>query len=193
MMGLLIPGPEVVTAANIDVYLSPLVEELRELWEEGVICYDAARWRGEVRFSLRAILLWCVHDFPAYAMLAGTTNKGYRACPVCGPDTHSRYSEHLSKVVYGGCHRRWLPPQHPFRYDTNIFGTQEIEVAPAPMDAESHIRWAYLRSEYARCGGRLGVEGDPTLCSGVKRISTFYSLPFWKVHMHQDPCMKIIV
>lgn len=184
MMGLLIPGPEAVTAAHIDVYLSPLVEELRELWEEGVLCYDAARWRGEVRFTLKAILLWCVHDFPAYAMLAGTTKKGYRACPVCGPDTHARYSEHLCKVVYGGRHRRWLPPAHPFRFDTNVFGTQEIEAAPIPMDAESHIRWAYLHEEYARFGGRLGGEGDPTLCSGVKRIPTFYSLPYWKVHMH---------
>ena len=181
MMVLLIPGPEAVTADHIDVYLSPLLEELRELWAEGVVSFDAARWRGEVRFTLRAILLWCIHDFPAYAMLAGTTNKGYCACPVCGPNTQSRYSEHLSKVVYGGRHRRWLPADHPFRFDTSVFSTQELEAAPAPMDATSHIRWAYMRSEYERFGGRLGVEGDPTLCSGVKRLPALFSLPYWKV------------
>lgn len=183
MLALLIPGPEAVTAAHIDVYLSPLIEELRVLWVEGVVCFDAARWRGEVRFSLRAILIWCLHDFPAYAMLAGTANKGYCACPVCGPDTPSRYSAHLSKVVYGGRHRRWLPRDHPFRFDTSVFLTQELEDAPAPMDAASHIRWALMREEYTRFGGRVGGEGDPTICSGVKRLPAFFCLPYWKVFM----------
>ena len=182
MMALLIPGPEAVTAEHIDVFLSPLLEELRELWVEGVMCYDAATWRGEAMFTLKAMLLWCVHDFPAYAMLAGTTNKGYCACPVCGPNTPARYSENLCKVVYGGRHRRWLPPDHPFRFDTSVFGTQELDEAPAPMDASSHIRWAFMRAEYARFGGRIGGEGDPTLCSGVKRLPALFSLPYWKVN-----------
>lgn len=30
MLSLLIPGPDVVTANRIDVFLSPLIEELRE-------------------------------------------------------------------------------------------------------------------------------------------------------------------
>ena len=184
MLVLLIPGPESVTSDRIDVYLTPLIEELRELWTNGVLCYDAARWRGEARFTLRAILLWCIHDFPAYAMLAGTTNKGHCACPVCGPNTHSRHSEHLSKVVYGGRHRRWLPPGHPFRFDTSVFSTEEVEDPPPIMDAASHIRWAYMRAEYARLGGRIGGEGDPTLSSGVKRIPVLYLLPYWKVIAH---------
>ena len=182
MLGLLIPGPDAITADHIDVFLCPLTEELKELWEEGVRCYDAARWRGEARFTLRAMLMWCIHDFPAYAMLAGTTNKGYCACPVCGPNTPSRYSEHLSKVVYGGRHRMWLPADHPFRFDVNVFTTEEVDRAPPAMDARSHIRWSYLRAEYARFGGRLGGEGDPVLQSGVKRLPTLYTLPYWKVN-----------
>ena len=181
ILALLIPGPEAVTGDRMDVYLTPLIDELRELWTVGVLCYDAARWRGEVRFTLRAILLWCIHDFPQYAMMAGTTNKGYCACPICGPNTHSRYSEHLSKNVYGGRHRRWLPPDHPFRFDISVFATEEVEDAQPVMDAASHIRWAYMRAEYARLGGRIGVEGDPVQCSGVKRIPVFYLLPYWKV------------
>ena len=181
MMALLIPGPEAVTADCIDVYMGPLLEELKELWLEGIACYDAGRWRGEASFTLRAILIWCIHDFPAYAMLAGTTNKGYCACPVCGPNTAARYSENLCKVVYGGRHRRWLPPDHPFRFDTCVFSTQELDTAPAPMDATSHIRWAFMRAEYARFGGRIGGQGDPTLCSGVKRLPALFSLPYWKV------------
>ena len=181
MLSLLIPGPDAVTGGRMDVFLCPLIEELRELWTEGIMCKDAACWRGESRFTLRVILMWCVHDFLAYAMMAGTTNKGYAACPVCGPNTPARHSAHLSKVVYGGSHRRWLPREHPFRYDTNVFGTEELQEEPQTMNANTHIRWAYLRAEYARFGGRLAVDGDPMLCSGVKRIPALFALPYWKV------------
>jgi hypothetical protein len=51
------------------------------------------------------------------------------------------------------------------------------------MDAASHIRWAFLRAEYARFGGRLGGEGDPMLCSGVKRLPLLFTLPYWKVRL----------
>ena len=181
MLSLLIPGPDAVTAATFDVFMCPLLEELRELWTEGVMCRDAAQWRGEATFTLRAILLWCIHDFPAYAMMAGTSNKGYCACPVCGPSTLSRYSDQLSKVVYGGSHRRWLPLNHPFRRDVAVFSAEELEEAPVRMDASSHIRWAYMRAEYTRYGGRLAAEGDPMLCSGVKRLPALFSLPYWRV------------
>ena len=192
MLSLLIPGPEAITAAHFDVFLCPLIEELRALWSEGVMCKDAARWRGEATFTLRAILLWCIHDFPAYAMMAGTSNKGYCACPVCGPGTPSRYSEHLSKVVYGGRHRRWLPPNHPFRRDINVFANEELEEEPTRMDATNHIRWAFMRAEYARYGGRLAAEGDPMLSSGIKRIPVLFTLPYWRVRStHTNALMHL--
>ena len=181
MLSLLIPGPEAVTAEHFDVFVAPLIEELAMLWTDGVMCMDASRWRGEARFCLRAILMWCLHDFPSYAMVAGTSNRGYCACPVCGPNTVSRYSEHLSKVVYGGSHRRWLPEDHPFRSDVHVFGTEELLGPPPAMDAAAHIRWAFLRAEYSRFGGRMAVDGDPMLCSGVKRMPALFNLPYWKV------------
>ena len=183
MLSLLIPGPNAVTADRMDVFLLPLIEELRELWMEGTMCIDVGRWRGESRFALRAILLWCIHDFPQYAMMAGTSNKGFCACPICGPNTPSRYSDHLSKVVYGGSHRRWLPREHPYRRDIHVFRTEELQDEPEPMDANKHIHWAYLRAEYARFGGRLAANGDPMLCSGVKRLPSLFMLPYWKVDL----------
>lgn len=117
--------------------------------------------RGEVHTKSHAAL---VHPrFSAYAMMAGTSNKGCSACPVCGPNTHTWHSEHLSKVVYGGRHRRWLPREHPFCHDTNVFETEELEEEPCTMDAHKHIHWAYARAEYARFGGRLGANGDRCL------------------------------
>lgn len=76
MLSLLISGSDTVIGDRMDVFLEPLVEELRELWTDGTICNNVGRWQGEARFTLRAMLLWCVHDFPAYAMMAGTSNKG---------------------------------------------------------------------------------------------------------------------
>ena len=183
ILSLLIPGPDAVTGDHMDVFLEPLIEELRELWSEGTLCNDEGRWRGEAWFMLRAMLMWCVHDFPAYAMMAGTTNKGYCACPVCGPNTPARHSRQLSKVVYGGSHRRWLPADHPYKHDTTVFRSQELEEAPTRMDAKQHIHWVFLRAEYVRFGGRLAAHGDPMLCSGVKRLPSLFTLPYWKVKL----------
>ena len=41
MLSLLIPGPQAL-GKDIDVYLRPLVDELKELWENGVDTYDAS-------------------------------------------------------------------------------------------------------------------------------------------------------
>ena len=61
---MLIPGPK-SPGMNIDVYLQPLIDELKDLWEKGALTWDA-----KVRkiFTLRAVLLWTINDFPAYAI-----------------------------------------------------------------------------------------------------------------------------
>ena len=67
ILSLVIPGPKSLGIA-IDVYLQPLVEELRELWDVGVEVYDAS---SKNVFQLCAALMWIVHDFPAYADVLG--------------------------------------------------------------------------------------------------------------------------
>lgn len=41
ILSLLIPGPQ-SPGNNIDVYLQPLIEELKVLWDLGVETYDAS-------------------------------------------------------------------------------------------------------------------------------------------------------
>ncbi|RVW68458.1 hypothetical protein CK203_060202 [Vitis vinifera] len=53
---------------DIDVYLAPLVDDLKTLWEVGVKAYDAHQ---QEFFTLKAILLWTINDFPAYGNLSG--------------------------------------------------------------------------------------------------------------------------
>jgi hypothetical protein len=55
------------TRSEIDVYLRPLVDDLHELWNEGVITYDALT---QQTFKLHAALLWTINDFPAYVNLS---------------------------------------------------------------------------------------------------------------------------
>ena len=71
---------------DIDVYLAPLVEDLKFLWEVGVEAYDAYK---KQHFRLKAILLWTINDFPAYGNLSGCSIKGYYACPICSEGTYS--------------------------------------------------------------------------------------------------------
>ena len=51
---------------NIDIYMSPLIHELKLLWK-GVNAFDS--YTGE-KFKLQAALMWIINDFLAYAMLS---------------------------------------------------------------------------------------------------------------------------
>ena len=66
-LSLLIPGPG-SPGKEIDVFLQPLVDELKELWIEGVNTFDVVSGRS---FRMHAALLWTIHDFPAYADISG--------------------------------------------------------------------------------------------------------------------------
>ena len=66
-MSLLIPGPK-SPGKGIDVYLRPLIEELKTLWDVGVDTYDS--YSGG-NFNLKAAVMWTISDFPAYGMLSG--------------------------------------------------------------------------------------------------------------------------
>ena len=58
MLSLLIPGLR-QPGNDIDIYLQPLIDDLKLLWNEGAIVYDAFDNRN---FNLRALLLWTVND-----------------------------------------------------------------------------------------------------------------------------------
>ena len=86
---------------DIDIYLQLLIAELIELWE-GSVTYDS---HSKNRFTMRAILLWAIHDFPAYGHLSGCKTGGKYACPICSEETDSVWLEHGKKFAYMG-HRR---------------------------------------------------------------------------------------
>ena len=115
MLTLLIPGPQ-SPGRDIDVYLRPLIDELKDLWNNGVQTHDVSS--GDT-FQLHACLLWTISDIITYESLSCWSLKGYSACPICEFETSTlsltskKWSLQNRKYYLG--HRRYLPPNHSWR------------------------------------------------------------------------------
>ena len=181
MLSILISGKESPTDKNIDVFIAPLLEELHGLWG-GVPAVDASADPGERSFTLRGLLLWTISDFPAYGLISGQQTKGYKACPVCGPNIVSRSARgpNGQKIVYVGARQR-LPEDHAFRTDMRFNGLEENGCSCSRMTGNDVLQFAEEREAYIASGGRADGPADPVRRHGVKRISALYSLPYWKV------------
>ena len=133
-------------------------------------------------FNLRVVLMWTLHDFPAYGFISGLTTKGFKACPICGPCTISRRSRILRKNVYCNCHRRYLPEDHYFCGAVATFDNEAThELDEEPMSSNQTIRRGYESEAYIDGGGLEKDNKFPGKVHGVKRASALYQLPYWKV------------
>ena len=79
---LLIPG-EKSPGQDLNVYLRPLIDELKLLWGVGVETYDEAK---KQRFMMKAAVMWTITDFPGLGMISGWSTHGKLSCPVCVGD-----------------------------------------------------------------------------------------------------------
>ncbi|XP_056852869.1 uncharacterized protein LOC130502070 [Raphanus sativus] len=193
MLTLLIPGPT-APGNNIDVYLAPLIDDLKDLWAEGIEVYDSF---AKENFTLRALLLWSISDYPALGTLSGCKVKGKQACNVCGKDTPSRWLKFSRKFVYMG-NRKRLPPGHRYRYKKAWFdntveegnasriqtGTEIYETLQAfrndfgrPLDKEKKRRRPELEDDEMVQEEECEESND--LWRWKKR-SIFFELPYWK-------------
>ncbi|XP_021750930.1 uncharacterized protein LOC110716606 isoform X1 [Chenopodium quinoa] len=149
ILSLLIPGTT-SPGRNIDVYLQPLIEELKDLWEFGVETYDAY---SKQHCNMYAMVLWTISDFPAYADLSGWCTKGHYACPSCQKET--KRTSLMSKGCYM-CHRRWLPINHKWRkYAKSFDNKKERGHAPVPLTGDE-ILSCFNRFEQAAFGKVTG-------------------------------------
>ncbi|XP_031120919.1 uncharacterized protein LOC116024158 [Ipomoea triloba] len=119
---------------DIDVYLAPLVDDLKMLWNEGVPVYDAY---SRSSFTLRAMIFCTINDFPAYGNLSGYTTKGAKACPICEDETPSLWLSNSKKNVFMS-HRTFLRTGHPYRKKKKPFnGKSETRVARLPLSGHA--------------------------------------------------------
>ena len=89
-LSMIIPGPE-SPGKNIDVYLRPLIDELKSLWNDGTLTYDASL---KENFTMRAAVMWTISDFPTYSMLSGWSTHGPKACPHYMGDSNAFMLKH---------------------------------------------------------------------------------------------------
>lgn len=186
MLTMIISGPK-QPGNKVDTYLQPLIEDLKYLWNEGVMTYDA--YRNE-NFKLKAAILWTINDFPAYGILSGRTVKGYKACPICDDHTNSIRLRNGKKICYMS-HRKWLPRNHPYRKKKKPFnGEVEECFAPRPIDGK---RIHELVSS---------LQQSDSEKNSWKRRSIFFDLPYWDtllirhnldvMHIEKNICESII-
>ncbi|GKD18923.1 zinc finger, PHD-type containing protein, partial [Tanacetum coccineum] len=177
MLTLLIPGPKSL-GKDIDVYLRPLIDDLKDLWAKpGVETIDVATG---LKFNMRAMVLWTINDFPARSSLSGWSGQGYRACPTCNEDTPS--VRVLGKTAYVG-HRRFLKKPHKWRRSLEFNGETENGDPPREFNRDA------IMTQLARLPTR--VKGKHPRFGGVKikrnvlvelnwtKRSIFYELEYW--------------
>ncbi|KAI5338347.1 hypothetical protein L3X38_017618 [Prunus dulcis] len=157
---------------SIDVYLRPLVDELKDLWTNGVRTFDKSTGR---MFTLRAAVMWTVNDFPAYAMVSGWSTKGYMACPVCKEDVTSGWQ--AGKVCYLG-HRRWLPWDHEWREkDKEFDGNTERRLRPREWSGDEILE-QLNRLDFAPFGKTVS-RTRPSTHLNCTHKPMFFELPYW--------------
>ncbi|KAG7528519.1 hypothetical protein ISN44_Un175g000020 [Arabidopsis suecica] len=170
--------------ASLDVFLQPLIEELKELWHNGVEAYDVS---CDQNFILKAVLLWTISDFPAYGMLSGWTTHGRISCPICMEDTKSFWLPGGRKTCWFDCHRRFLPLNHPLRKDKKHFvkGKNAVhEYPPASLTGEQVLYERIKTAEPPKtsdCGGnghenKVDGYGD---WHNWHKESILWELPYW--------------
>ena len=133
MMALLILGPK-SPGKYFDLFMEPLVEELQQLWR-GVLTRDLYS-SPPADFFLRAVIIWCIHDYPALGTMSGRTTHGYNACVCC--DRNSLSYAIISKICYIE-HRCFLAKDKPLprKYRRHVFNAKdENRDAPKRLTAD---------------------------------------------------------
>ena len=140
---------------------------------------DTEHWQ----FTLDAIVLWIVHDYPKYSLFFGCSHQGYASCVWCGPNTWARHSLELNKCMHIG-HWRYIAREHLYRRRNNISPfDNDKDDSNIPANLMPKGVWAHLEASrvWAATPGKPANLKDPFKYHGVKRKSIFYELPYWKV------------
>ncbi|XP_020876240.1 uncharacterized protein LOC110227178 isoform X1 [Arabidopsis lyrata subsp. lyrata] len=164
---------------------TPLIYELQQLWYTGVSTFD---YSEQQNFTMRAVLMWTISDFPAYGMLSGWTTHGRLSCPYCMHRTDAFQLKHGRKTSWFDCHRRFLPVSHPYRKNKKLFTKNKVIRAPPPVYfsgeylAEQLDYWG--AQETAKCGGNWHIPANMPdgylVDHNWHKKSIFWQLPYWK-------------
>jgi len=128
-LSILVPRPK-HPKRSLDVFLQPLIHELHQLLYTGVRTFYYSQQQN---FTMHAMLMWTISDFPAYGMLSGWTTHGRLSCPYCIHRTDAFQLKHGRKTSWFDCHRRFLLMSHPYRKDKKFFKKNKVVCEPPPV------------------------------------------------------------
>jgi hypothetical protein len=206
ILSMIIPGKQ-APGNDIDVYLQPLIKELKELWHEGVDTYDAST---REMFKLRAALMWTISDFPGLGNLSGWNTYTGLACPSCNFDAEPFRLPRSKKYCFMG-HRRFLDGRHRFRLNRIRFnGQQDLRNPPKRLSGSEILD--KVKDLNVTFGRKKEVEGNGKRTRGSgsgkkvpqqwKKKSIFFDLPYWEynllrhnldvMHIEKNVCDNII-
>ncbi|XP_057993064.1 uncharacterized protein LOC131174044 [Hevea brasiliensis] len=181
-LNMVIPGPK-SPGKSLDVFLRPLIDELKMLWTEGVLTHDI---HTKQNFHMKAALLWTVSDFPAYGMLSGWSTHGKLACPYCMEGSKAFVLQHGGKASFFDCHRQFLPLNHPYRRQKDKFKKGVIERSPPPPRLSGDVIQNRVNSlpdiVFGTTSGKQTIPGFGVHHNWVKR-SIFWELPYWNSNL----------
>ncbi|XP_021839292.2 uncharacterized protein [Spinacia oleracea] len=155
MLTMLISGPK-QPGNDIDVYLAPLIEDLKKMWDSGIQVFDAHR---NENFNLKALLYGTINDFPAYGNLAGYSVKGYE----------NVYPGFLKFSLIDHQYRRWKKAFN---------GETEEGTPPVPPSGDEILEKMQKLDVKL---GKLNAKNVPS--TGHKKLSIFFDLPYWRTLM----------
>lgn len=200
ILSTLIPGPK-APGNDIDVYLRPLLTELKDLWENGIATFDAC---NKEMFQMRAALIWTVSDFPGLGCLSGWNTYAKNACPTCADKTDALYLKHGKKWSFRG-HRRFLPLDSEIRTMLSYGQPEQRELDLAPLSGSDVLRMTlnknviFGKSNASKPNVRMKTGSIEQMW---RKQSIFFSLPYWEfnlirhnldpMHIEKNVCDNII-
>jgi hypothetical protein len=181
LLTILISGltqPEV----DMDVFLEPLMEDMKILWETGVQMLD--EYRKDL-FTLRVIIFVTINDYPALFTLSGQF-KGKVGFTICIDGT-ACVSLTASKKIMHMRHRRFLLEGHRYcmrKMDKYFDNNGELHSTPPSGNNRGHRVFEIVRNINFVFGkktkdGKTRKDAKPTLRAIFKKKSIFFEyLPY---------------
>ena len=183
-LSIIVTGPR-NPKEKLDVFLQPLIAELKHLWEVGVQTYDVS---SKQNFQMRVALMWTISDFPAYSMLSGWSTAGKLACPYCMENSDAFSLSKGGKTSWFDNHRKFLLMEHPFRRNKKAFRKGQTDLKCAPP-IRSGVEILELIENYGfKKVTEIDADGINAQISknchcGWKKRSIFWDLPYWKTNL----------
>ena len=158
-LSVIVPGPN-NPKHKIDVFLQPLIAELKHLWEVGVETYDVSQKQN---FQMRASLLWTISDFPAYSMLSGWSI--FWDLPYWSTNLirHNLDVMHIEKNVFENVFNTVMNIEGKTK--DNIKAREDLVMFCRRKELEKNANGKYPKANYT-----LDKNGKQAVCEWVKNL-----------------------